>query len=280
MLVASAAGEDGAQFAQLLADARQNLHDAQKDAGICKLWQSELHVSVLTQCKDEPTEFTVHSVMLPCPVFMGDRGTGEVTCAIISEQELIPGIDEIRKRCGVVSCDAVTCDKAIPNDRCEEARYFDNQFPRLRLPCCCHICGTAQGKAFGSVQDALSGIIAFFLNLRESGGISGFRFALRQELLESAVIKRGSPPGNLALDTRKNALLDLVCPLPSGRVRFSKAKHRRWQLKMLLNSDWESDQIVWYVGAAFQPDVEAWAKHVSCVLLPSCIQIQANGITR
>ena len=255
--------------------------EAGKVQGIAKLFQSESVFSMLFRDRSSG-RFTLHTVPLVVPVLMGDRMTGEVIRELMDEAEYIPGISHIRA--GAEQWDGATADRASPNDRSEEARYYQSEVPRLRLPCAAHICATCQGRAFGTVSEDIAGIVAFSRSLRESAGVVTFREKIQEELDEFVRVSPLPPPqAGSPCSRRREAVMDLACPVAGAGTKLKQTIRRRFLLATFFTGAWDSDDIVFHAGSAAGVlgfNKKKWAVHASHALFPSIIPIQANGVSR
>ena len=127
--------------------------DAQPTAttpSVCKLFQSEATVAVLTQCTEPPGEYKLIELPLNTSLQLLERCTGETTLAALQEQLHITGIKYLRDlNTSEVDTDACTADRAGANDRGEDGFCHLSTVPRMRLPCVIHMVSTAQGRWTG-----------------------------------------------------------------------------------------------------------------------------------
>ena len=259
----------------------EQLPRKEQEPVVSKLFQAELWISCLVQPVSDLPHMVIHSIHVPCPVLLGDRGTAEVVRAVVSEMLEVPTLDKVAAADGVAHFALSTSDRASANLRAEDALYFDRPgVLKLHLPCGAHIVSTSTARAFGCTAGDISGIIALSIVLRGAAGSANrFRKCIKDVLL-GVVVSPLPAPGAYAAHSA--AIIDL-CLQSGGGKTVGYALRRRFLLRTLVNDDWSTDDIIYFAGseegaAAFQK--EEWATKVANLLLPVAPSVQNSGTTR
>ena len=215
-----------------------------QQAVICKILQTQQKYGMVLNAGPEHGFITIVGDQA-CPLQSLQRNTAEtLAVALKRASNSSPWSEHFRFKTL-----ATASDKGSSNAKAEKILLHDMPKAWSHLPMFCEVHDTANVFAAvydGFVSEHVTGLINAGLSLRQSGALTEFRQALRQEIAETLVIKKGEPP-RAAQEYRQSVMENLVSPR-------SKSLAQMMLLHSLPNGDWRvTDSVEHYV----QHDVSA-----------------------
>lgn len=162
----------------------------------------------------------------------------------------------------------LTCNDRLASQALGERMLCDTRhgWQRLSIACEIHKSTACQAKAFQLMPEAVTGFVRFSLSLRLGGWMKLFRKCLRQEVLETLVVREGRS-SSAAAEYRRKAVSAFMSV---GEAR----RHRHAIIAMLPNGNWLNHEVV----EVFVADGSTWQKEevASLVAVGLCAALAAS----
>ena len=241
-------------------------------AGPSTIFQSDVQVAIFSHDPRCDTYRTT-VVNVPCPLSVIQRGTTSCIKRAIETHTAMPHLDGLRQlqqgdAPPVLAADFVCCDKAGPNNCCEDAIYAEapDNLLKSRMPCMAHTVSTSQCRGFNTVAADITGQIAGALLMKPAASTEGFRDCCRSVLVSSVLGIHDAPALPEVHPARVHLRSVLWLCFPGDVAGLETAT----RLMHLLTGDPREATFFLRVPGA-QLDVELWAREVSELLVPCAI---------